>query len=173
MRKRAPWALWTPNNDNGQPDTSKSQTYWPLSACEGLEEARAKLTEENTEDIWHSSEIKKQRMVCFVDELVHHTTPLVQKRETWVDDLHFDTFSTSDVRQGFSVQPIESPPTLKRQMSGDLDKEEKASAFKKLFMTPVPYSSGGMTDGRKFSRVWISIVPKDWYSDYDYTPPTD
>lgn len=126
-RSSAPWAK------------DGSKTNWPDVLLKGLAEARRTLPNPKKIDLEYCT-ISPYGLICFVDELVYHTTPLAMQRKDWYTD------PFTEVKTGGTHTLYRNK--LQRRIS--LDHGNK----------PLPSKTGGMKQ-RAFLRLWISIVPED------------
>lgn len=157
-RGRAPWKL-TPN---GIP-------FWPRTLLRALEHARDLVARDHEEHTWYKSLIGARGMIIFVDELIYHMTPLMFRRQ---DDgagqtKYAQAALSDDSNTLINVVPNNTQRTV-RKLSMDLAKWEQEDARTgpaRLFPKSTRYDGTGGMSTRRFNRVWISIVPDDWYRD--------
>ena len=115
--------------------------YWPEELLKQLEEARGQLRDDRT---LHAVNLEPFGLISFVDELIYHATPIRRSRTQEIGLF-------SKVKLERKARDI-LPPKLERRMSFDLKNSVE-----------IPSETGGATR-RSFLRLWVSIVPKDWYT---------
>jgi hypothetical protein len=174
-RTAAPWAYGP-----------KPLTFWPRKLLQALEEARAQLAKDHADIRFESSVLGPYGLISFVDELIYHLTPLREHRQSGGS---YDGFNSVGIApsQSFDVIPglpnlVRSADILKRsgnwlycgpqwvkyeldpQAQGRQKIERRMSTDLSSWTSSVPSTTGGL-QVRQFLRLWISIVPANWYHD--------
>lgn len=171
-RTLAPWAY-----------AQKPFTFWPTPLLKALEEARAALAKKHTDILFESTVLQPYGLISFVDELIYHLTPLREHRESGDS---YDGFNKVGIapQQSFDIIPglpnlVRSADIIKRTgnwfgygpkwVTHELDPQQqhrhkiarRMSVDLSSWSKP-PSTTGGLPV-RQFLRLWVSVVPSQWY----------
>lgn len=129
---------------------SKDQNvpYWPTPVAEGLELARASLKETHgtDQDLMEATTMGEKGIVCFVDELIFHATPLTHKRSEDEKRTLFKAFNINGA--SYEQKKLTTKDTLRRRYSlADMSIQQATSRHNR----------------RSFVRFWAMIEPKAWH----------
>jgi hypothetical protein len=152
--------LYSPEKICDGPDDN-GVWFWPKGLREGLEFARKILQKRQIGERQHvhMTEMDPLGLICFVDELIFHQTPLTKRRARHqlrsYNDAQFNGV-TIDLVKEIGLQNLEvrdEVPTLRRQFSfNEKDKQWGDGA-----------SLGGKTR-RSFVRFWAMVEPTAWFA---------
>lgn len=142
-RYKAPWTR-TKEGVTGE-------YFWPKQLIEHLETARRSINKQPDDTLQYET-LAPYGLVSFVDELVYHATPFEKnRREVASSRKLFESVMLETQEKDLFPAAPNGGHRLERAMSTDLDARKA-----------MPTQTGGEAT-RCFLRLWMSVVPKEWY----------